>query len=106
MLTKPLQGLPVAPVTPTSPPGGKDREAFEAEYRLGPLLGKGGFGTVFAGHRVTDRLQVAIKVIPRNRVLGWSPLVSIFGVPDLATPSLKMDSTPCLSRACMIPWAL
>lgn len=23
-------------------------------------------------------LQVAIKVIPRNRVLGWSPLVSIF----------------------------
>ncbi|XP_062040218.1 serine/threonine-protein kinase pim-2 isoform X1 [Lepus europaeus] len=54
--------------------GGKDREAFEAEYRLGPLLGKGGFGTVFAGHRVTDRLQVAIKVIPRNRVLGWSSL--------------------------------
>ncbi|KAB0405863.1 hypothetical protein E2I00_004341, partial [Balaenoptera physalus] len=67
MLTKPLQGLPVAPMTPTPPP------AFEAEYRLGPLLGKGGFGTVFAGHRVTDRLQVAIKVIPRNRVLGWSP---------------------------------
>ncbi|XP_004690076.1 PREDICTED: serine/threonine-protein kinase pim-2 [Condylura cristata] len=71
MLTKPVQGLPA---TPTLPPGGKDREAFEAEYRLGPVLGKGGFGTVFAGHRVTDRLQVAIKVIPRNRVLGWSPL--------------------------------
>lgn len=45
--------------------GGKDREAFEAEYQLGPLLGKGGFGTVFAGHRVTDRLQV-----PTTRVLG------------------------------------
>ncbi|XP_062939947.1 serine/threonine-protein kinase pim-2 isoform X1 [Cynocephalus volans] len=74
MLTKPLQGLPAPPVTPTPPPGGKDREAFEAEYQLGPLLGKGGFGTVFAGHRVTDRLQVAIKVVPRNRVLGWSPL--------------------------------
>lgn len=39
--------------------GGKDRAAFEAEYRLGPLLGKGGFGTVFAGHRVTDRRQVS-----------------------------------------------
>nr|KAF6492771.1 Pim-2 proto-oncogene, serine/threonine kinase [Molossus molossus] len=74
MLSKPLQGLAVDPVTPTPPPGGKDREAFEAEYRLGPLLGKGGFGTVFAGHRITDRLQVAIKVIPRNRVLGWSTL--------------------------------
>lgn len=81
-------------MTPTPLPGGKDREAFEAEYQLGPLLGKGGFGTVFAGHRVTDRLQVAIKVIPRNRVLGWSPLVSIFGVLfDLATPSLTMDFT-------------
>uniref|UniRef100_A0A8C0L7K5 non-specific serine/threonine protein kinase n=1 Tax=Canis lupus dingo TaxID=286419 RepID=A0A8C0L7K5_CANLU len=67
MLTKPLQGLPVAPVTPTPPPGGKNREAFEAEYRLGPLLGKGGFGTVFAGHRVTDRLQVST-----TRVLGGS----------------------------------
>ncbi|XP_007956752.1 serine/threonine-protein kinase pim-2 [Orycteropus afer afer] len=74
MLTKPLQGLPASPMTPTPPPGGKNREAFEAEYRLGPLLGKGGFGTVFAGHRVADRLQVAIKVIPRNRVLGWFPL--------------------------------
>lgn len=37
-------------------------------------------------------LQVAIKVIPRNRVLGWSPWVSIFAVLfDLATPSLTMD---------------
>ncbi|XP_014437618.1 serine/threonine-protein kinase pim-2 [Tupaia chinensis] len=73
--TKPLQELPgPPPVTPAPPPGGKDREAFEAQYRLGPLLGKGGFGTVFAGHRITDRHQVAIKVIPRNRVLGWSPL--------------------------------
>ncbi|KAM6151438.1 serine/threonine-protein kinase pim-2 [Rhynchocyon petersi] len=74
MLTKPLQGLPAPPVTSTAPPGGKNREAFEAEYQLGPLLGKGGFGTVFAGHRITDRLQVAIKVIPRNRVLSWVPL--------------------------------
>lgn len=47
--------------------GGKDREAFEAEYRLGPLLGKGGFGTVFAGHRITDRLQVST-----TRVWGGS----------------------------------
>ncbi|XP_054977525.1 serine/threonine-protein kinase pim-2 isoform X1 [Sorex araneus] len=64
--------------------GGKDREAFEAEYRLGPVLGKGGFGTVFAGHRVSDRLQVAIKVIPRNRVLDWSPL------PDSGTCPLEV----------------
>nr|XP_044990700.1 serine/threonine-protein kinase pim-2-like [Jaculus jaculus] len=72
MLTKPLQGLPAPLVTPTQPPGGKDRAAFEAGHRLGPLLGKVGLGTIFVGHRVTDRCQVAIKVISRNRVLGWS----------------------------------
>ncbi|XP_004713214.1 serine/threonine-protein kinase pim-2 [Echinops telfairi] len=74
MLTKPQPELPAPPVAPTLPPGGKNQEAFEAEYRLGTVLGKGGFGTVFAGHRVADRLQVAIKVIPRNRVLGSFPL--------------------------------
>lgn len=59
--------------------GGKDREAFEAEYRLGPLLGKGGFGTVFAGHRVTDRLQVFT-----TRVLGGSGVrMAEAGVPGL-----------------------
>ncbi|XP_055984579.1 serine/threonine-protein kinase pim-2 [Sorex fumeus] len=81
MLTKsPAPPLPETPM----PPGGKDREAFEAEYCLGPILGKGGFGTVFAGHRVSDRLQVAIKVIPRNRVLDWSPM------PDSGTCPLEV----------------
>jgi hypothetical protein len=57
--------------------GGKDRAAFEAEYRLGPLLGKGGFGTVFAGHRVTDRLQVCTtSVFGESGVFGrvWGSL--------------------------------
>lgn len=39
-------------------------------------------------------LQVAIKVIPRNRVLGWSPLVSTFGVLDLSAPLVIMNSFP------------
>lgn len=91
MLTKPLQGLsvPVPPVTPTLPPGGKDREAFEAEYRLGPLLGKGGFGTVFAGHRVTDRLQVAIKVIPTESCAWLVPFVRVCLVPSGSGPALE-----------------
>ncbi|XP_028923147.1 serine/threonine-protein kinase pim-2 isoform X1 [Ornithorhynchus anatinus] len=67
MLTKTLESL-------LAPPAGKDKEAFEAVYQLGSLLGKGGFGTVFSGHRIADGLQVAIKLIPRNRVLGWAPL--------------------------------
>ncbi|KAI4554412.1 hypothetical protein MJG53_019711 [Ovis ammon polii x Ovis aries] len=58
-------------MTPTPLPGGKDREAFEAEYQLGPLLGKGGFGTVFAGHRVTDRLQSDSVACPLEVALLW-----------------------------------
>lgn len=44
-------------------------------------------GVIFRPLNSRPFLQVAIKVIPRNRVLGWSTLVSIFGVlPDLVAP--------------------
>ncbi|XP_068964302.1 serine/threonine-protein kinase pim-2 [Petaurus breviceps papuanus] len=74
MLTKGPEALPQLPSP--EPPGrpGKGQEALEAAYRLGPLLGKGGFGSVFSAHRLADRLQVAVKLIPRSRVLGWAPL--------------------------------
>ncbi|XP_074134103.1 serine/threonine-protein kinase pim-2 isoform X1 [Sminthopsis crassicaudata] len=74
MLPKGPEALPQLPAP--EPPGRPDKgqEALEAAYRLGPLLGKGGFGSVFSAHRLADRLQVAVKLIPRSRVLGWAPL--------------------------------
>ncbi|XP_044079480.1 serine/threonine-protein kinase pim-2-like isoform X4 [Siniperca chuatsi] len=39
--------------------------AFEAKYEEEELLGEGGFGSVFAGHRKDDNLPVAIKHIPQ-----------------------------------------
>jgi proto-oncogene serine/threonine-protein kinase Pim-1 len=42
---------------------------FDKKYTTCSLLGKGGFGTVYAGYRNRDHLPVAIKVINKNRVM-------------------------------------
>lgn len=42
---------------------------FDRKYTTCSLLGKGGFGAVYAGYRNSDHFPVAIKVISKNRVL-------------------------------------
>ncbi|XP_064285636.1 serine/threonine-protein kinase pim-1-like, partial [Passer domesticus] len=50
------------------------QESLQERYRLGSLLGCGGFGSVFAATRLSDGAPVAIKRVPRNRIWHWSEL--------------------------------
>ncbi|CAN8175498.1 unnamed protein product, partial [Coccothraustes coccothraustes] len=56
------------------PPAGKAQHGLKEQYRVGSLLGRGGFGSVFAATRLSDGAPVAIKRVPRKRVRHWGEL--------------------------------
>uniref|UniRef100_A0A915L8P9 Serine/threonine-protein kinase 1 n=1 Tax=Romanomermis culicivorax TaxID=13658 RepID=A0A915L8P9_ROMCU len=43
-------------------------------YKIGPELGRGGFGTVYSGQRIRDSLPVAIKYVACGNVASWGVL--------------------------------
>lgn len=59
---------PPVPVLPLNARGGR---ALDETYRVGNVLGKGGFGTVYSGWRVRDGLSVAIKQVSKAKITAW-----------------------------------
>ncbi|XP_077029003.1 LOW QUALITY PROTEIN: serine/threonine-protein kinase pim-1-like [Agelaius phoeniceus] len=75
-------------------PAGKAQEALQERYRVGSLLGRGGFGSVFAATRLSDGAPVAIKRVPRDRIRHWGEL------PDGSSAPLEIVLLAKVSRGC------
>ncbi|XP_050182604.1 serine/threonine-protein kinase pim-1-like, partial [Myiozetetes cayanensis] len=55
-------------------PARKAKEPLQKRYRVGSLLGSGGFGRVYAGTRLADGAPVAIKCVSRDGIQQWGEL--------------------------------
>lgn len=80
------------------------REPFEKCYRVGPALGKGGFGTVYAGNRIRDKLPVAIKHVAKEKITGWDHQKCLHSsrIPLEIALLRKVDNVPGCIR--LIDW--
>jgi len=70
------------------------RQPFERAYRVGRVLGKGGFGVVYAGERALDRLPVAIKHISKAKISEWCQVSQAEGRESTALETLPPRDGP------------
>ncbi|XP_048177455.1 serine/threonine-protein kinase pim-1-like [Corvus hawaiiensis] len=53
---------------------GKAQEALQEQYRLGSLLGSGGFGSIYSITQLADGALMAIKCVLRDCIWHWGEL--------------------------------
>ncbi|XP_053857351.1 serine/threonine-protein kinase pim-1-like [Vidua macroura] len=84
-------------------PPGKAQQALQEWYRLGSLLGHGGFGSVLAATRLSDGAPVAIKRVLRDRIRHWGELPDGTSAP-LEIVLLAKVSSGCTGIIQLLEW--
>jgi serine/threonine protein kinase len=69
-------------------------DQFEKQYKVGPVLGKGGFGVVYAGVRCLDGHKVAIKHVAKLKIKEWGEVrdPSFIDISQVKSTALKCHS--------------
>ncbi|XP_026573747.1 serine/threonine-protein kinase pim-1-like isoform X1 [Pseudonaja textilis] len=77
--------------------------ALETRYRLGALIGSGGFGTVYAGTRLSDSLPVAVKHVAKDRILQFHHMNGTL-IPMEVHLLKKVSSPGCRGVVRLLDW--
>ncbi|NWV68732.1 PIM1 kinase, partial [Malurus elegans] len=84
-------------------PAGKALVSLMERYRVGSLLGRGGYGNVYAGTRLADGAPVAIKCVERKRIHHWGELPDGTSAPLEIVLHAKV-STGCRGIVQLLEW--
>ncbi|KAF5897359.1 PAS domain-containing serine/threonine-protein kinase-like isoform X1, partial [Clarias magur] len=69
-------------------------EEVTSRYAIGALLGRGGFGAVFAGVRIADSREVAVKVFKKDPYFGMMTMPGETGVLPIEVGLMELVSKP------------